>query len=97
MDSGALRLDFDRRLMLPFCVSVITSDGGRELDDVFALWRRHAPAKTEGTSFRVAAAVDIRAAGRLGGRGRRRAFVPRYGDALGGWRRGSNGPGLLRD
>jgi hypothetical protein len=61
-DKGALRLDFDRRLMIQFRGSAITSDGGllayRELDDALALpqaaakdWRRRAPARTDATSW----------------------------------------------
>jgi hypothetical protein len=36
-NDAALRFDFDRRVMLQFRGSVVTSDAGRELDDVLGL------------------------------------------------------------
>ena len=56
-DRGALRLDFDRRLMLRFRGSVITSDGGllayRELDDALALTSSGGERLAETRTFRT--------------------------------------------
>ena len=99
----ALRLDFDRRLMLRFRGSVITSDGGllayRELDDAVGLTDTGADTLADARTGkngppptgRLAAAVGIRPARRLRGRERCRSAVSRPGDALGGRRPRSYG------
>src|ERR1700738_4573183 len=102
-DGGALRLDFDRRVMLRFHGLAITSDGGllayRELDDVLALTtsggERLAEARTGRNRRHLLVAVGIRPAGWLRGCERRRSVVPRSGDALGGRRQSAHGSGCL--
>jgi len=95
--SEVLRLDFDRRLILQFRGSVITSDGGllayRELDDVLALTtsggERLAEARTGKNRRHLLVGLlrqSVFGPRRLRGPERRRAVVPRSGDALGGWR-----------
>ena len=75
-NDGILRLDFDRRLTLQFCGSVITSDAGllayRELDDALGLsimagemladthWQERPPC-----AGWVAAAIGVRTACRI--------------------------------
>src|ERR1700724_1341975 len=105
-DKGTLRLDFDRRLLLQFRDSAITSDAGllayRELDDAVGLTDTGADTLADARTgkngrHRLAGLLRQSGFGRLAPRGweRRRAAVPRPGDALGGRRQGANGSGCL--
>jgi hypothetical protein len=96
-DRGALRLDFDRRVMLQFRGSAITSDAGllpyRELDDAMGL-------TDTGADTLADARTGKNGRHRLGGLLRQSVFgrlagyedvndadrLPRPGDAMGGRR-----------
>jgi len=102
-DKGALRPDFDRRVLLQFRGSTITSAGGllayRELDDALGLTDTGADARTgKNGRHRLAGLLRQSVFGRLAGYedvNDAERFVPRPGDALGGRRQSAHGSGCL--